>query len=136
METPPRIIRDKSFAKRMEIACENHAYAPSGHGRQTWVRHKMHEKFGITLSPEAVRKWFAGESRPRPKVMTQLAEVLEVDEAWLALGLSPAATPRDQRKQNAMAAGAVNLVAGHIQLAVTPRGASTTGRNIGRREQN
>ncbi|AEG53188.1 hypothetical protein Sinme_1443 [Sinorhizobium meliloti AK83] len=49
--------------------------------------------------------------------MSQIARVLEVDEAWLSLGITPKATPREQRKQNATAAGAVNLVAALIQLS-------------------
>ncbi|QXV73608.1 transcriptional regulator protein [Rhizobium phage RHph_X2_30] len=112
-----RIIRDKSFAKRMEVACENHPRAPSGHGRQKWVREQMAEVFHVKVSPEAVRKWFAGEARPRPKVMSQIARILEVDEAWLSLGIKPKSPPREQRKQNATAAGAVNLVAAMIQLS-------------------
>lgn len=112
-----KVIRDKAFAKRIEIACENHSLSPSGHGRQTWLRRAIEEKFGVRLSPEAVRKWFAGEARPRPKVMTQIAQVLQVDEAWLSLGLKPLATPVEKDKLNALANGAVNLVAGQIQLA-------------------
>jgi transcriptional regulator with XRE-family HTH domain len=112
-----RVIRDKAFAKRIEIACENHPLSPSGHGRQTWLRRAIEEKFGVKLSPEAVRKWFAGEARPRPKVMSQIAQVLQVDEAWLSLGLKPTATPVETQKRNALVNGAVNLVAGQIQLA-------------------
>lgn len=111
------ISRDKAFAKRLEQACANHPRAPSGHGQQTWVRKALEERFNVTLSPEAIRKWFAGEARPRTTTMMQLAEVLGVDEAWLALGISPAAEPRAKAKLNALASGAVNLVAGHIQLA-------------------
>lgn len=116
-EFHPRAVRDKAFAKRMEIACENHPLSPSGHGRQKWVRDRLLEDFGLRMSPEAVRKWFAGESRPRPKVMTKVAQVLQVDEAWLSLGINPAETPREKRRSNVNAAGAVNLVLAQIQLA-------------------
>lgn len=112
-----KTIRDKAFAKRIETACEKHPRAPSGHGRQTWVRKALEEQFGLKVSPEAVRKWFAGEVRPRPNIMSQIATVLNVDEAWLSLGLTPTHTPPEKTKLNAMANGAINLVAGHIQLA-------------------
>lgn len=117
MPTAQPVIRDREFAKRLEVAVENHHLAPSGHGRQKWLRDRIHENFSVTLSPEAVRKWFAGEARPRPQVMHQVARVLEVDEAWLSLGITPTATPREKQKQNALTNGAVNLVAAQIQLA-------------------
>ncbi len=110
-----KVIRDKGFARRIETACENHPHAPSGHGRQKWVREQL-EAQGTTVSPEAVRKWFAGEARPKPAMMKQLASILEVDEAWLSLAIVPDVTPREQSKLNAQAAGAVNYVAGLIQM--------------------
>lgn len=112
-----RVIRDKNFAKRIELACEKHSLAPSGHGRGKWLRDQLLEQFAVTVSPEAVRKWFSGEARPKPKMMNQLARILNVDEAWLSLGITPTSTPKEQRKQNADASGAVNLVAAQIQLA-------------------
>ena len=112
-----KVIRHKDFAKRIEIACENHAHAPSGHGRQVWLKNALEEKFDEKVSTEAVRKWFAGEARPKPKMMSIVARALAVDEAWLALGITPTATPVEKRKQNALASGAVNLVAAQIQLA-------------------
>ena len=42
-ETAPRVIRDKDFAIRIEKACENHAHAPSGHGRQKWLRDELEQ---------------------------------------------------------------------------------------------
>lgn len=112
-----KVVRHKDFAKRIEIACENHPHAPSGHGRQIWLKNTLEENFSEIVSREAVRKWFAGESRPKPKLMSIVARALAVDEAWLALGMTPTATPTEKRKQNALAAGAVNLVAAQIQLA-------------------
>lgn len=115
--TTPSVVREKEFAKRLEIACENNPHSPSGHGRQSWLRERiMDQNRDVRVSPEAVRKWFSGESRPRPTIMSMIARALEVDEAWLSLGITPVATPRERSKQSATAAGAVNLVAGHIQL--------------------
>lgn len=116
-ETQPKVIRDKAFAKRLEIAVENHPQAPSGHGRQKWLKDRMSENFNTNVSPEGVRKWFAGEARPKPKMMSLVARALAVDEAWLSLGIAPTDKPEERKKRNAMAGGAVNLVAAQIQLA-------------------
>lgn len=116
-EVSKKVIRDKEFARRIAIACANHPQAPSDHGRQRWLMREMESRFHTTVSPEAVRKWFSGEARPRPQIMSVIARTLEVDEAWLSLGINPTSTPREKQKRNAMASGAVNLVAAQIQLA-------------------
>lgn len=102
---------DRSFAKRLNTACDGHPHIPEyGHGRQTWVK----ENLGV--SHEAVRKWFTGEARPRPSMMRELAKALEVDEAWLSLGIAPDLEPRERRARNAIADGAVNVVMGLLQM--------------------
>lgn len=111
-----KVIRDPRFAKRLADSVENHPIAPSGHGRQKWVREEFQKRYNVKLSPEAVRRWFAGEVRPRPATMQKLAMLLDVDEAWLSLGITPDEAPVDRRKRNARADGAVNYVAGLIQL--------------------
>lgn len=112
------IVRDKAFAKRLETACEGNPHCPTDlyRGKQKWVYDGLESEFGVKVSSEAVRKWFSGESRPRPKVMSYLARLLEVDEGWLSLGLTPDLTPKEQKQRNAVADGAVNLVAGMIQM--------------------
>lgn len=105
------IIRDAAFAKRLLKACEDHPEVPAfGQGQQTWIR----DRLGV--SGEGVRKWFAGEAKPRSDTMRQLAKLLEVDEAWLSLGIAPETGPKEQKARNAMADGAVNVVAGIIQM--------------------
>lgn len=111
------IVRDEKFVKRLELACENHHLAPSGHGRQAWLRQRLNQDFNIDVSAEATRKWFAGVAKPRPKVMLALSKILDVDVSWLSLGVDQTEKPRDKAKRSAIAAGAVNFVAGHIQLA-------------------
>ena len=102
---------DKAFAKRLNSACDGHPHIPPyGQGRQTWI--KEHLK----VSHEAVRKWFTGESRPRPEKMKALAKTLEVDEAWLALGIAPDLEPSERRARNAQVEGAVNVFMGLVQL--------------------
>jgi len=40
----------------------------------------------LSVSQEAVRKWFCGASKPRPNAMKALAMFLDVPYVWLALG--------------------------------------------------
>ncbi len=104
-------MRNKSFAQRLNTACDGHPHIPSyGQGRQTWIKEQL------DVSHEAVRKWFTAESRPRPEKMKALARVLEVDEAWLALGITPDLTPVEQKVRNAEAEEAVNVVTGLLQM--------------------
>lgn len=113
-----RVIRDRAFAERLNKACDHHPHVPPyNYGRLTWVRDHLNSDRGLSVTLETVRKWFSGESRPRVSKMAQLAELLGVDEAWLSLGLTPEATPAERDARNAAATGAVNLVAGIIQLS-------------------
>ena len=89
---------------------------PPNRGRLTWVRDQFAARFDHKIAVETVRKWFAGETKPRPKAMAALAEILQVDEAWLALGTSPKETVKERRVRDATADGAVNLVAGMISM--------------------
>lgn len=115
----PPVIRDKAFAKRLETACEANPHCPTDEyrGKQKWLYTKLEEDFGIKVSPEAVRKWFAGETKPRPKVMVAVARILEVDIGWLQLGIKPDQTNSEKKVRNAQAEGAVNALAGFIQMA-------------------
>ncbi len=102
---------DKAFAQRLNLACDGHPHIPAyGGGRQTWIKEKM------DVSHEAVRKWFAGEARPRPAMMRKLKALLEVDEAWLSLGIAPDMQPKERKARNAVAEGAVNVFTGMIQI--------------------
>lgn len=113
----PLKVRDKGFAKRLEQAMSNHPRVVVGRGRQKWLREELLNNYDVKVSPEAVRKWIAGHIRPKPKVMALIARALGVDEAWLSLGVAPTASPAAKRKQSALANGAVNMVAAHIQLS-------------------
>ena len=85
----------RDFALRLKLACDRSTDVPDyGKGKQTWFS----ERLGI--SQEAVRRWFEGESRPRPKLMTQLAKILNVDEAWLVLGASSDMSDKEKRQYN------------------------------------
>lgn len=105
-------MTDQAFAKRLAVACNQNPNVPEyGLGRQTWVRDQM------AVSHEAVRKWFAGQARPRPEKMTQLAKVLGVDEAWLALGKKGELDTKEKRVRTLHMDGAVSLVTGLLQLS-------------------
>lgn len=81
------------FAARLNKACdEMKAIVPSaGEGRGVVLSKKL------KVSPEAVRKWLSGESRPRVSKMVDLATFLKCDVAWLSLGVDPEMRPADKR---------------------------------------
>lgn len=114
----PKIIRDKDFGLRMEKACDASSYVPPlNKGRLGWIQAQMQDRFGEKISLESIRKWLAGEVKPTDARLRQLAVILDVDESWLALGIQPDLDPRARRVRNAMADGAVNVLAGVIQMA-------------------
>lgn len=114
---PLRIIRDAAFAQRLATASDHHPRVPPlRSGRLTWFQQQFKDRHGMVMSLETIRKWFYGEAKPRPEKLTLLAKMLEVDEAWLSLGHEPELQPREQKARNAVADGAVNLLAGVIQM--------------------
>lgn len=115
--SPSRIIRDPEFAKRLESAADGHNLCPPMHkGRLTWIKAELTKRFKEDVSVETVRKWFAGGAKPRPEKTAMLAELLQVDVSWLHMGTDNNVGPRERKVRNAMADGAVNLVAGLIQM--------------------
>lgn len=104
------------LARRLKQACEgNPDVSPLNHGRLGWFTHHL-EREGVEVTQETVRKWFAGESRPRHKPMAALAKILKVDEFWLGSGKAPEFSDTQRRQHNAIAGGVVNVVAGFIQM--------------------
>lgn len=104
-----------AFGQRLQEACDRSADAPAfNHGRLRWLVEALAGR-EIRISVETARRWVAGETRPRPNKMKALAEVLGVDEAWLALGEAnperPVA-PAGRFSENPL----VNLAIGFIQL--------------------
>lgn len=95
--------------KRLVQACDESKLIPPPHkGRQQVIA----ERIGV--APEAVSKWFKAVSMPRPDKMERLAELLQVDQSWLAFGINP---ERDRQERKAHAReidGAVHLVMGLI----------------------
>lgn len=100
-----------TFAQRLAQACDDSTIVPEyGKGRQVSIAKR------IDVTQEAVRKWFSGDAVPRPDKMKELAEYLEVDQAWLALGINPEIDRNDKRKLRGALEGAVHLVTGMIML--------------------
>lgn len=119
-KTTPTSSASKSrypdLAKRIAQACDgNPNVPPPNFGRLGWIQTQF-ENRGVSISIETVRRWLGGEARPRAKMMQMLAQTLSVDHAWLALGSSPEMTEKQQAARNATASGAVNLIAGLIQM--------------------
>lgn len=77
---------NRDFIRRIHAAIDMNSDAPSGNGRQKWLRDRIMARAGKDLSPQAVRKWFAGQARPRRATMAILASALNTDLAWLTLG--------------------------------------------------
>lgn len=109
-------IAHPDFARRMVQACDGNTNVPlPNYGRLGWFVKEL-EKLGAEVTQETIRKWFAGEARPRPKMLAKLAQVLKVDEAWLSVGKTPELSEKEAKVRNASADGVVNLVAGMIQM--------------------
>ena len=74
-------MKKNGFSNRLEYAANTSTSIPDhGFGRQVQIAK------ALGVSQEAVRKWFAGESSPRHNMMKKLANLLDVNYVWLALG--------------------------------------------------
>lgn len=101
-----------AFAGRLTRACDQSNTVPiHGQGRQITIAKRV----GVTQ--EAVRKWFSGEAMPRPGKMKDLAGYLEVEEPWLALGITPELSRDEKRVRARNIEGAVLVVMGLAMLA-------------------
>ena len=118
MDNEQGVRVSQEFAQRLQLACERCARCPTEmiRGKQKWLYDELMNKFGTRVSPEATRKWFAGETSPRQKTVKQIASILGVDFAWLAVGTEPNMDEKQKRHHNLKVSGAVNLLVGIIQL--------------------
>ena len=105
-----------SIGARIDQAMDLNPRAPSvKYGRLTWLQREL-ANLGVEVTVETVRKWASNEVTPRAKKMTALAQVLGVDEAWLALGRSRDQTAKTARTDARGASGAVLAVAAALEL--------------------
>jgi hypothetical protein len=80
------VVRFPNFAARLSAACDEHPDCPPLHkGRQVWLRAQLARE-GLFVSVEGIRKWLAGESRPKEENAEKLARVLTKDAHWLRTG--------------------------------------------------
>lgn len=106
-------MRNKEFSQRLAQACDNLStiVPPYGHGRQVFIARNL------KVTQEAVRKWFTGDSRPKVNKMKELAALLEVDEAWLSLGVEPELDRREKRIHSEKTEGAVYVLFGLLTMS-------------------
>lgn len=110
-----QILHPEFAARLAAVANTNPAVPPSNYGRLGWFADEF-AKRGLDVSKEMIRKYFSGENRPRAERMSTLAEILQTDEAWLALGKSADIQAKRATLRNAQVSGVVNVVAGLIQM--------------------
>ncbi|MCG5243534.1 helix-turn-helix domain-containing protein [Azospirillum doebereinerae] len=107
--------RHLDFAKRFRDASDDSGLVPQlNKGRLMWFKHHLEKDFNIEVTKETVRKWMAGEVIPRNEKMRALAELLKVDEGWLAFGIS--ADTGISARASALQSGAATVLAGFMQL--------------------
>lgn len=68
------------------------------------------------VSRETVSRWFLGEAKPRLLKSDKIAQILGVDPVWLYLGQQGDMQPRERKLRNAEIDGAVNVIAGFVQM--------------------
>jgi transcriptional regulator with XRE-family HTH domain len=104
--------RADTFSNRLKKICDETPDIPDyGHGRQAYIADKL------SVTQEAVRKWFSGDSLPRPEKMKKLAKILDVDEAYLALGQVQEQTPHQRRMTTRRTNAATHFVYGLLSLS-------------------
>jgi len=101
---------DPDFQRRLEQACSASSLVPDKNaGRLVFIAEQMR------VSVEAVRKWFEG-GRPRQDKMTRLAKLLNVDAAWLSMGVNAEIAKASQDKLNTQLEGATNVMIGLLTM--------------------
>lgn len=102
----------KEFVSRLTQACESSQNVPPPHkGRQQYISNELQ------VAPEAVSKWFKGVSMPKPDKMVRLAQLLQVEQTWLAFGVSPEMDRAERKTHGRELNGAVHFVMGKAMLA-------------------
>lgn len=119
---------DEGLAKRMQEALENTPGVPQKvHGRLTWVKRQLEERYGHEVRVESVRRWMLGLSMPTTDSLDVLSKFFGVDSAWLAFGTVPATSRRQAERLTNAATGAVSLAVGFLQAT----GVSATLETVG-----
>ncbi|QQA44033.1 hypothetical protein [Pelagovum pacificum] len=107
----------KEFGYRLRLAVESHPDSPEMvQGRQKWLKNRLLEEARVDVSSNTINKWYRGLARPRYGKLHAIAELLQVDESWLALGRRPLDNQTDLPADAGSASGPVLLLAGMIEL--------------------
>lgn len=102
----------QAFIERLRQACDESANVPPPYkGRQEFIAK------ALGIASEAVSKWFKGASMPRPDKMVALAELLGVEQSWLAFGLAPEMNRSERKVHVNSLDGAVHVVMGMTMLS-------------------
>lgn len=97
-------------------ACDANRQVPApNEGRLRWFTEQM-EARGHKVAMETIRKWFAGMTVPRQKLIKPLSDILKVDAGWLSAGSSENVPESEKHLRMLSSNGAVNIVAGFIQM--------------------
>lgn len=110
-------IRAPEFGRRLTQQLDAMPLVPPmNYGRLAWLQDELKKRFDADVSRTTISKWVIGEVKPTEERLRMLAQILEVSEEWLSLGIAPDMTPRETKIRNATASGAVNLVAGLVSM--------------------
>jgi transcriptional regulator with XRE-family HTH domain len=116
-DTPKDKVTHPEFAYRLGVACETHPHCPPpNHGRLGWIRDQLKVRFEQSVTNESVRRWLAGEARPRVGTLAHLAEILQVEEAWLSVGTTQE-NAKELRAAQVVEKGAAMVLAGLVQMS-------------------
>ncbi len=107
----------REFSYRLNQSVAGHPLAPpTSFGIQSWLRKKLLTETRLDVSVNTVSKWFNGQSLPRADSIRKIAQVLQVDEMWLSIGLNPVARSEEKRRENVNARAAVMVLAGVLEM--------------------
>lgn len=96
------------FSERLRKACKNNPHLPR---ENDGLYSHLARQLGV--KPQAVRKYFNAEARPRSPKMSALAKLVNADESWLALGVGDDSVTNKMRTvQSVVGNNASNLVYG------------------------
>lgn len=113
------VVLHEAFARRMKQACDaNEDIPPLNEGRLVWMQQHMADA-GHEVSLQTIMRWYYGAAMPRQKKLVVLAKILAVSPSWLSLGRDEK-TKVDTTERTISTVGAVNALAGHMQMAGVP----------------
>lgn len=107
--------RAKEFSERFKLAIELHGGVPDlQKGLYEWFVAKMTSR-GIPVRKQSVLRWHHGDSLPTGEKLKLIAELLRVDEGWLAFGRQVKGNVINS--SYALDNGSATVLAGFLQLS-------------------